>query len=401
MRNTYSLPTKYYDDIHKDYHVNFQLNRFLAYVGESELNKLRKVARRVIDYSDWKKEFLALAENALAKGKKIRAGYYFRAAEFFMWRDDPDKKPTREKFLELVREGYNITDEQRHLVPYEDGKMKGYLPTYYFDCPNPKDTVLIMGGGDSYIEEWLPIILGIKNQGYRLVIFEAPGQGGALEEYHLPMTHEFHKAAKCVLDYFELDDVCFWGISGGGMAAIRVAAFEKRVKRVICHDIMFDVFDLMLRKLKPTQQFLLKTLLNLKAGWLYNLIMRVAMKKDLSVDGLFRQGMLVHGVKTPYEYMQKVQLEKTGDVSHLVTQDVLLLAGTEDFAVPLDHFYKQIEALKNVSSLTARLFTRAEHAQNHCQVGNFGLALDIIVNWLEFIKNDNGTEYDTNSVAVN
>jgi hypothetical protein len=37
-----------------------------------------------------------------------------------------------------------------------------------------------------------------------------------------------------------------------------------------------------------------------------------------------------------------------------------------------------------VRSLTARLFTRAEQAQNHCQVGNLELALDVIVTWIEF-----------------
>ena len=45
--------------------------------------------------------------------------------------------------------------------------------------------------------------------------------------------------------------------------------------------------------------------------------------------------------------------------------------------------YKQIVALENPRSLTARLFTRAESAQNHCQAGNFGLALQVITAWLE------------------
>ena len=66
-----------------------------------------------------------------------------------------------------------------------------------------------------------------------------------------------------------------------------------------------------------------------------------------------------------------------------MTQDVLVLAGSEDHYVPVRQFYQQIEALKNTRSLTARLFTRAESAQNHCQAGNFGLALQVITTWLE------------------
>ena len=39
--------------------------------------------------------------------------------------------------------------------------------------------------------------------------------------------------------------------------------------------------------------------------------------------------------------------------------------------------------LTNARSITARLFTRGESAQNHCQSGNQGLALKTIVNWLD------------------
>ena len=39
--------------------------------------------------------------------------------------------------------------------------------------------------------------------------------------------------------------------------------------------------------------------------------------------------------------------------------------------------------LNNARSITARLFTRSESAQNHCQVGNYGLALGTIVDWLD------------------
>jgi hypothetical protein len=63
-----------------------------------------------------------------------------------------------------------------------------------------------------------------------------------------------------------------------------------------------------------------------------------------------------------------------------------LMAGAEDHVIPLTHFYQQTAILKNVRSLTARLFTRDEMAQNHCQVGNLRLAVDCIINWIEFAQ---------------
>jgi hypothetical protein len=35
--------------------------------------------------------------------------------------------------------------------------------------------------------------------------------------------------------------------------------------------------------------------------------------------------------------------------------------------------------------VTARVFTEAEQAQNHVQVGNLGLALGLIVDWLDTV----------------
>lgn len=43
----------------------------------------------------------------------------------------------------------------------------------------------------------------------------------------------------------------------------------------------------------------------------------------------------------------------------------------------------QVKALTNAESLTDRVFTKEDHAQNHCQIGNVGLALDVMVKWIE------------------
>ena len=45
-------------------------------------------------------------------------------------------------------------------------------------------------------------------------------------------------------------------------------------------------------------------------------------------------------------------------------------------------FYQQIKMLTTARSISARLFTRSESAENNCQAGNCGLGLRTIVNWL-------------------
>jgi hypothetical protein len=59
------------------------------------------------------------------------------------------------------------------------------------------------------------------------------------------------------------------------------------------------------------------------------------------------------------------------------------MGGQEDHYIPLHQFFDQQKSLTNVRSLTSRLFTRKETAQNHCQLGNVGLSVKTIVDWVE------------------
>lgn len=72
----------------------------------------------------------------------------------------------------------------------------------------------------------------------------------------------------------------------------------------------------------------------------------------------------------------------TAEVSGRVRADVLLLAGRDDHYVPITQLHTQLAALTDTRSCTARVFTQAEQASSHCQVGNLGLAVQVILDWL-------------------
>ncbi len=374
----------YYDDLHPDPGVNFQMNRWINYLGSDALDDMREVAPKLKDYPSYVAVFLALGDKALKQDRKLHAAYYYRSAEFFMWSDDPQKKPTRNRFLQLALEWWGIKDSDRFTISYEQESRKVFLPAYRFTPKQPKGTIVIFGGSDSCIEEFFPVLMVLVDGGYDIVVFEGPGQGRVLAEQQVPLTPEWNIPVKAVLDYFQLDDVTLIGISAGGFAVLQAAAFEPRVKRAIAWDVLFNSFNIWLGKLQPVERVLLKTLYDLHAAPVLNALMGQAMKESMIVEWGVRQAMYILGARTPYEYLQKTNTYRQDDFSHLVKQDVLLLAGSEDFGIPVEQFYQQIEALKNVRSLTARLFTRPEQAQNHCQVGNLELALDVIVNWIEF-----------------
>ncbi len=241
----------------------------------------------------------------------------------------------------------------------------------------------MFGGFDSYIEEWFAVLFALRDAGYEVIAFDGPGQGTALEDFNLPMTHEWEKPVKVVLDYFDLDEVSLLGFSLGGELVIRAAAYEPRVRRIIADDVLTDFSEVVLRQVSPVVRVMLAALLKLNAALAVNSLVRRAMKRSLVIEWGVQQGMHVTGCRSPYEFLQKVRWLRTTAVSARVTQDVLLLAGEQDHYVPLHQFYDQIKTLRNVRSLTARLFTRAEQAENHCQIGNLALSLQVIVGWLD------------------
>jgi hypothetical protein len=107
-----------------------------------------------------------------------------------------------------------------------------------------------------------------------------------------------------------------------------------------------------------------------------------AMAKSLLLDWGMQEGMHNTGLRTPYEMRKHYQKYETATISRRLTQDVLLMAGAEDHYIPVHQLPDQIATLTQVRSLTARLFTRTEQAQNHVQVGNFGLAFRVILDWM-------------------
>ena len=69
--------------------------------------------------------------------------------------------------------------------------------------------------------------------------------------------------------------------------------------------------------------------------------------------------------------------------SDRVKQDVLLLASRNDHFIPFRLHNAQVRRLTSARSVAARVFTKADHAENHCQIGNMGLALRVMEEWIE------------------
>lgn len=365
-----------YRSFHEDANFNFQLNRWLPYLPEDEL---LEAASDIASFDDWKRVMLAFGKRAEDEGRILHGGFYYRGAEFFMASADPDKNVAYDDFIRLFNEATADEPYGRVDVAYEDG----HLPVMVVEAKGEQvDTLVVHGGFDSLAEELYFQLAGFAEQGFRVLLFEGPGQGAPLKKQSMPMIADWEKPVKAVLDHFGIESCTLMGISLGGCLATRAAAVEKRVKRVIANDALYDLFGCLSNRMGEKKAKLLGFLLNRKLKGMVNKAAGKAAREDRLMAWAVDHGMHVSGTATPFDYFKWAQTMTTGDISHLVDQDCLYFAATEDHLVPMDQFFKQGQALVNARSFTGRIFTAEEHASHHCHIGNMGLANKVASEWM-------------------
>jgi len=355
--------------------INFQLNRWHS-LGYARFEDLAVAAQRIRTLDDWKSVMVSLAQEAESEQRWTNAAFYYRAAEFFTLPSDPDKETLYDRFIDIFYQKACAGEPvERFLIPYEHA----HLPAIRIASalPASRSTIVIHGGFDSFIEEFYSLAVYFSGHGYDVLLFEGPGQGAALKKSGLPLTYRWEKPVKAVLDHFNLDNVTLLGISMGGWLCFRAAAYEPRIHRVIALSIAFDYMQI------PSLpvQLLVKVLLLSKR--LMNYLARLKMNASYQERWGIYNLMYITKTSTPMDATDVLlRFNEHNLHSELVKQDVMILTGAKDHFIPIKMHYKQVSALRNARSVTPRIFTKEDHAENHCQIGNIGLALDVMEKWI-------------------
>lgn len=364
-------------ELHPDVSLNFQLNRWASSGGPDWIADVGPVLPSLRNYEAWRDTFVRLGDCAAAEGRLWHAALHYRCAEFFMMTSDARKEPLRKRLLALFCEAAGVAPSDRREVAFGDLR----LPAWYFPAEPSHGTVVVFGGFDSYIEEFFPILASFQERGWSVIGFEGPGQGSVLEEQRAALTPDWHRPVAAVLDAFNLDDVTLVGISLGGCLAIRAAAFEPRVRRVVAFDVLTDFFECLMTTHRGPATPFVSGLLKVGADTIIDgTLRRIARRSPVTEWGV-AQACRVFGRERPSAALRAAQAVQTCDVSAHVRQDVLLLAGAHDHYVPLPQLGEQIRLLSAARSISARVFTVQEQAQAHCQVGNMPLAIDTMADW--------------------
>ena len=248
-------------------------------------------------------------------------------SEFFMYDGDSDKKKyykmATEMFYEFHKDIFASGEVERFEVPYEDIK----LPVMVAKAKGEeKDVILLHGGNDSYFEEFFMPMRYLAENGFTVYLFEGPGQGGVMRMQGKHFTHEWERPVKVVIDYSH------------------------------------------------------------KCRTIVNLIFHKKAKKDELVRWGLEHGKYAYEAKDAYEYAVKMNRYQMMDIADRITQDILIVGANKDHFIPYTMAGREISALKNVRSLTFRLFTDKENACNHCNCGNVKLVFDTFMDWIMQIK---------------
>lgn len=378
VASKFQFPTQYHK-FHKDQVFNFQLNRWYS-LGYARLEDMLEAGHNVMSFDNWKTEMIRLGEKAVSEERFINAAFYFRAAEFYILTDNAEKDELYDKFRDYFERAFGKAGIERLDVPYGNRS----LPAMRVPAKSQpkKGTIVLHGGFDSFIEEFYSMMVFFSEHGYDVVGFEGPGQGAALRRHGIAFDYEWEKPAKAMLDYFNINAVTWLGISMGGYLCFRAAAFEPRIARVIASSVAFDYAKFHNIVAEKVGKFFFTRLRK---------VSNYKMKKMIERGGLpawmIGNLMYIANAKEPIEATDlMLKLNSNHLHSDLVKQDVLILTGKDDHFVPFKMHDMQVKALTNAKSVTARVFTEKDQAQNHCQIGNIGLALDVMLNWIDRVS---------------
>lgn len=107
---------------------------------------------------------------------------------------------------------------------------------------------------------------------------------------------------------------------------------------------------------------LAKWLLDHNCRRIINAVFGRLAKRDEMIRWGLEHGKYVYEAEDAFGYAQKM------NIADKVTQDILIVGANKDHFIPYTMVGEEIAALKNVRSLTFRLFTDKEDACNHCNL---------------------------------
>lgn len=365
----------------EDEQLNYQVNRFLEpyYDHQGVQTLVEQTCLNIHSLESWYTEWMRLGQDAMSAKDFGLAAAFYQLADFFLPNHDDRKVETYQLFKQTYYQSIATQNLETYNVPYENS----YLPVIIIRKPTATKWLVFHGGFDSYLEELIRLALDHLDvlTDYHILLFEGPGQGQPATN-GLYLTHQWEKPVSAILDYFQLNSVTLLGMSLGGYLALRAAAFEPRIEKVIAFDVFYAMMDALMMH-APDGLTEIPDLSMTKNQLLVDKLLLNYASTNIDLQFKLTKGFDITGLGSPSKLLMEISRYTLDGIEHLLTQDVLLLAGNEDMYVPTNRLDDVKNHLVNARSVETHLFTSEDGGEKHCQVGNKHVAFEKIIRFLK------------------
>ncbi len=391
QKETYDAHRAYTEYHFKNEEMDFAFQWLLGSIpnGGAEVGEAFYVAGSIEDGNpeSWQKEWEEMAirketraKEALEKGHKITArenylktSNYYRTALVSMLPDNPKFNGVMENIRINMKKACSLFEPQMTYfeVPFENTVLPGYFRPVEKDG-NPRKTLLMIGGGETFIEDNVFYIepQAIKN-GYNFITVDIPGQG-MLPAEGLFFRKDTETQMKAILDIIlkfpevNPEELAVFGISNGGYFVPRAATVEKRIKAIIVSSAVVDNY-LMFKEMpfsKETQEQI--------DQW-------PSFKKAVTSAVTWRWGLDPKNIKGQTEATKGFQFDPAK-----VTCPVLVIVGAGEYSNK-ETERQQKEFMEKVGTHNKTLVITPENegASSHCIGENRTLMAEIVFDWLD------------------
>jgi len=214
-------------------------------------------------FSEWRAtadRVAAIGDTCAASGHDIsareaylRAANYYRTANVMLFGAPtaPALIETYERESDCFREFARRAEPalQAIEIPYEDTQLHGYFCPAT-SSPEAAPTLIVTSGYDSTLYElYFAFVVAANRRGYHCIIFDGPGQGGALIKHGLPMRPDWEQVIRPVVDValtrpeVDANRIALAGWSLGGYLALRAASGEPRLAACVADPGLMDLWE--------------------------------------------------------------------------------------------------------------------------------------------------------------
>ena len=388
--------------VFKGEEFNFQLLRALSCMGEkgAELGECLQAAAGINDgdLDSWVESFEGMAVRieslarscaaaghpASARDAFLRASNYYRAAEYFSFASDPGFQARWMKSRDCFQDACRLMpfNAEPVLIPFAGVE----LPGYFFKPPESarRPTLMIHGGADSSGEElYFWCVPEALRRGYNALIFEGPGHRGAVHLHpELVERFDFEVPVAAAVDWLvtrpDVDPqrLALLGFSAGGYRCARAAAFERRLSAVILSAPIRDIHALV------TSMFS-GLLSKIPAGMIDRAAARM-MRRDPLLRQSIEYWCWKNGIQSVAELLDSQKQFTLQGLEQNITCAVLSLVGEGEGRASVEQA-RRFHANIGSTVKELRVFTRAEGAEDHCQLNNHALRNQVAFDWLDAV----------------